>query len=133
MAHVINKKEVIKSEIDKFIFELPLQLDKKSLIMQKVEVDDIFNSFLKGSIINNVKPLNFRESKLETLDDYVSFVTKVVSTNIMTAMIKCAIEIRLIEKNMTLEEQLNLLIDLKNLNDTEALQAMIADTLESKI
>lgn len=133
MQNVIIKKEVIEIEKEKFISGIPFEEQKKNYIRQGVSTDDIFSFFLNIKSPDQLKELNLDSASLHTMEDYIPFTTNYIKVKILTAMIQAAIQLHFISKEMSFDDRINLLIDLKNDGDIETLQILLSDTLENDL
>lgn len=56
-----------------------------------------------------------------------------IKQKLVTALLNAAVELKLISDNMTDNEKLNILIDLRNSGQLEATNSILADLLERSI
>ncbi|HBV16658.1 hypothetical protein [Chryseobacterium carnipullorum] len=109
--------------------------NNKNLILFNVNVDDIHdavNDFTNSEYFITAF-IELNNSKLHSASDFIKYATNLIIVQIGTAMTTELKQLRLISEQMTYEEQINFLIDLKNVDEIKAIKCIVANGLEKLI
>ncbi|WP_288446156.1 hypothetical protein [uncultured Chryseobacterium sp.] len=133
MKNSIIKREIIELVKKDFISNLPFNSDRKQFIKDNIYVEDLEKYFSELTDPEELKGIKIDNSSFESMQDYLIFSINYMKLNIVALMLNAAVKLKLISEDMTFDEKINYLIDLKNLDEANILQQVIADTLEHKI
>lgn len=133
MKNTIIKAEVIELVKEDFISNLPFNTERKQFIKDNISVEDLEKYFSELEDPEELKGIKMDNSSFESMQDYLFFSINYIKLNVVTVMLNAAVKLKLISEDMTFDEKINYLIDLKNLDQADALQQVVADTLEHRI
>ncbi len=135
MENEMVKKEFLQSLKEKVATKLGTTENNKNLILLNVNVDDIHdavNDFTNSEYFITAF-IELNNSKLHSASDFIKYATNLIIVQIGTAMTTALKQLRLISEQMTYEEQINFLIDLKNVDEINAIKCIVANGLEKLI
>ncbi|WP_343643940.1 hypothetical protein [Chryseobacterium sp.] len=133
MKNTIIKAEVIELVKKKFISNLPFNTERKQFLKDNISVEDLEKYFSELEDPEELKGIKIDNSSFESMQDYLFFSINYIKLNVVTIMLNAAVKLKLISEEMTFDEKINYLIDLKNLDQADALQRVIADMLENDL
>lgn len=133
MKNTIIKAEVIELVKKDFISNLPFNSDRKQFIKDNISVQDLEKYFYELTDPEELKGIKIDNSSFESMQEYLFFSINYIKLNVVTLMLNAAVKLKLISEDMTFDEKINYLIDLKNLDQADALQRVIADMLENDL
>ncbi|WPO89926.1 hypothetical protein [Chryseobacterium sp. HR92] len=133
MKNTIIKSEVIELVKKDFISNLPFNADRKQFIKDNISVEYLEKYFSELTDPEELKSIKIDNSSFESMQDYLLFSNNYIKLNVVTLMLNAAVKLKLISEEMTFDEKINYLIDLKNIDQADALQRVIADTIESDL
>lgn len=133
MKNTIIKAEVIELVKKDFISNLPFNSDRKQFIKDNISVQDLEKYFSELTDPEELKGIKIDNSSFESMQEYLFFSINYIKLNVVTLMLNAAVKLKLISEDMTFDEKINYLIDLKNLDQADALQRVIADMLENDL
>lgn len=128
---VITRQMVI-FQINKVLSNIPINAHTLNIIRENVNADSIYSLFENLKSPEQIDNLTLTSNELLSLEDYVNFVTIKVKLDLATAYTQAGMIAGIVDENMSLEEQINLLIDLKNVDQISLLQEIVAKYLEGK-
>ncbi|KXH79069.1 hypothetical protein [Chryseobacterium kwangjuense] len=135
MENEMVKKEVLKMLKENIASKLGTTENNKNFILQNVNVDEIYKSVNDlGNPEYYIKAFTeLKNSNIQSSVDLINYITNLLVMEIGTAIIHAFIEIKLISERMPFEDQINLLIELKNTKDIDNIQHIVSNLLEQKI
>lgn len=135
MENEMVRKEVLNVLKENITSKLETTENNKNFILQNVNVDEIHKSVNDlGSPEYYTKAFNeLKSSNIQSSGDLLNYITNLLILEVGVAIIRAFIEMELISEKMTFEDQINLLIDLKNNKDIDNIQHIVSNFLEQKI
>ena len=133
MKNTIVKPEVIELVKKSFISNLPFSTDRKKFIEDNIITEDLERYFSELANPEELKGLKIDNTAFESMNEYIQFTVNCIKLNVVTVMLKAAIKLKLISEEMTFDEKINYLIDLKNMDQINLLQQVVADTIENDL
>ena len=131
--NAILKRDIINRLTERHLTAFNLREGAKKYLQRQVNADEIFQFFIDGVTMQNVLKLvsELQNPQLINEEDIVNYLTLMVQNDVLQAVLK----VMGIDPNqtMSIDEKTNLLIDLKNLDDPEEFEKILADTLEFEI
>jgi len=132
MGNVIIKKNLIESLINQVISELPFDQIKKNDINSYIDTVEIFVFF--NTIEDSGKfNIQLTQPSVYTAENYAKFTSDLVKIRIITAMLQAAVQLKLMADSLSYDDKVNILIDLKNSGQLDAMNIIIADALEKDL
>lgn len=135
MENEMVKKEVLKVLKENIASKLGTTENNKNFILQNVNLDEIHKSVNDlGNPEYYIKAFTeLKNSNIQSSVDFINYITNLIIMEIGTAIVRAFIEMELISGRITFEDQINLLIDLKNNKDIDNIQHIVSNLLEQKI
>lgn len=129
------KKETIERIVDRRIENFDMSQESKEKIRKKINTDelvDFANNGISSSVVLNMS----KESQsfhVSCFEDVMKYVISIVKWDIVDGVVKALSKIIDFETPPNEEETINMLIDLKSLDDPENFQRILADIFEKDL
>lgn len=132
---LLLKKDLIDRLADKHLNTLMIGEAARKHIRERISSNEIFRFFLEGINIESVRKLfaELQDPQIFTEEDVIYYATLMIKKDVLEAIGKALTVLRNSKGNLTNDDKINLLIDLKNIDDPEGFQQLIADTLENRV
>ena len=133
---LLLKKDLIDRLADKHLNTLMIGEVARNHIRERISSNEIFRFFLEGINTESVRKLfaELQDPQIFTEEDVIYYATLMIKKDVLEAIGKALTVLRNSKGNLTNDnDKINLLIDLKNIDDPEGFQQLIADTLENRV
>lgn len=129
---ILLKTELVEKVIEKIISNIDSEECVKNYIRQGAQPDIILKFFLDGVTQDAARKLknDLLKPQVTSQEDVVNNVILIAKAEILKSVVKSVVKMKGISANLSDEEKINLLIDLKNTADLNEVESIIADTLE---
>lgn len=129
---ILLKKELVEKVIEKIIARFPFEESVKIHIRKGSKSEEILEFFLNGVNLKSAKKIasDMLSPKVESIQDFITNTMLMTKAEILKAVLESIVKMKGISANLSDEEKINLLIDLKNTADINEVESIIADTLE---
>lgn len=127
-------KKTIDSITQKRVKNFKWGESAENFFINQIKNDDIFDFFVnlnKDSAKNLAKGLS--EAQTDTQDDIIKCLTLMIIQDTLFAFTSAFIKANNMDENLSLDERMNILIDLKSKNNVKNFERILADSLEYQI
>ncbi|MDP2452648.1 MULTISPECIES: hypothetical protein [unclassified Kaistella] len=129
------KKETIERIVDRRIEGFDMSQESKEKIRKKINTDelvDFANNGVNSSVVLNMSKES-QSFQVSSFEDIMKYVVSIVKWDIVEGVVKALSELKDFKIPPNKEETINMLIDLKTLDDPGNFQRILADIFENDL
>ena len=131
---ILLTRETVEKEVEKFINASPFSTNDKLLLKTNIDLNKILKFFYRVKTADVLKlSVDIESCELISFDDCKLFCEMSVTRIVLDSVCESIIKMKNIDSNLSLEEKMNLLIDLKSANETDIRDKILGDSIEDDL
>lgn len=126
--------ETVEKEVEKFINASPFTANDKSLLKANIDLNRIMKFFYRVKTADVIKLFDdIKNCQLSSFEQCKEFCEISITRNVLESICGSIIKMENINSNLSLEDKVNLLINLKSSNGNDTMNNILGDSLENDL